>query len=67
MRYNSVDPQVSAGGGGGAPGAVAEISQQPLVIQAVPLQPMEVYREQKSTCSPWRTLTITEGCGLRKL
>ncbi|GAB0188921.1 acid sphingomyelinase-like phosphodiesterase 3b [Grus japonensis] len=43
---NSADTKVSAdGGGGGAPGAGAEIPLQPLVKtmvkQAVPLQPME--------------------------
>ncbi|GAB0183117.1 hypothetical protein GRJ2_000777000 [Grus japonensis] len=47
-RNNSADTKVSAeGGGGGAPGARAEIPlQQPvektMVRQAVPLQPMEV-------------------------
>ncbi|GAB0187378.1 hypothetical protein GRJ2_001203100 [Grus japonensis] len=45
-RNNSADTKVSAdGGGGGAPGAGAEIPLQPLektmVRQAVPLQPME--------------------------
>ncbi|GAB0205093.1 epimerase family protein SDR39U1 [Grus japonensis] len=43
---NSADTKVSAeGGGGGAPGAGAEIPLQPvvktMVKQAVPLQPME--------------------------
>ena len=46
-RNNSADTKVSEeGGGGGAPGAGAEIPLQPLVKtmvrQAVPLQPMEV-------------------------
>ena len=46
---NPADPKVSKeGGGGGAPGARAEIPLQPLVgktmvRQAVPLQPMEVH------------------------
>ncbi|GAB0207243.1 EH domain-containing protein 4 [Grus japonensis] len=45
-RNNSADTKVSAeGGGGGAPGARAEIPLQPvvktMVKQAVPLQPME--------------------------
>ncbi|GAB0178684.1 epimerase family protein SDR39U1 [Grus japonensis] len=43
---NSADTKISAdGGGGGAPGAGAEIPLQPvvktMVKQAVPLQPME--------------------------
>ena len=47
-RNNSADTKVSeGGGGGGAPGARAEIPLQPLVKtmvrQAVPLQPMEVH------------------------
>ena len=47
-RNNSADTQVSEeGGGGGAPGAGAEIPLQPvvktMVRQAVPLQPMEVH------------------------
>ena len=47
-RNNPADPQVSEeGGGGGAPGAGAEIPLQPvvktMVRQAVPLQPMEVH------------------------
>ena len=46
-RNNSADTKVSEeGGGGGAPGAGAEIPLQPMVKtmvrQAVPLQPMEV-------------------------
>ena len=46
-RNNSADTKVSEeGGGGGAPGAGAEIPLQPvvktMVRQAVPLQPMEV-------------------------
>ena len=46
-RNNSADTKVSEeGGGGGAPGATAEIPLQPvvktMVRQAVPLQPMEV-------------------------
>ncbi|GAB0182854.1 acid sphingomyelinase-like phosphodiesterase 3b [Grus japonensis] len=45
-RNNSADTKVSeGGGGGGAPGARAEIPLQPvektMVRQAVPLQPME--------------------------
>jgi len=49
-RNNSADTKVSAeGGGGGAPGASAEIPLQPMVKttvrQAVPLQPMEVHGE----------------------
>ena len=45
-RNNSADTKVNAeGGGGGAPGAGAEIPLQPvekaMVRQAVPLQPME--------------------------
>ena len=47
-RNSPADPQVSAeGGGGGAPGARAEIPLQPMgktmVRQAVPLQPREVH------------------------
>ncbi|GAB0205507.1 acid sphingomyelinase-like phosphodiesterase 3b [Grus japonensis] len=47
-RNSPADTNVSEeGGGGGAPGARAEIPLQPLekamVRQAVPLQPMEVY------------------------
>ena len=47
-RNNSADTKVSEeGGGGGAPGAGAEIPLQPvvktMVRQAVPLQPMEVH------------------------
>ena len=48
-RTNPADPKVSAeGGGGGAPGAGAEIPLQPVVMktmvrQAVPLQPREVH------------------------
>ena len=47
-RNNSADTKVSEeGGGGGAPGARAEIPLQPMgktmVRQAVPLQPMEVH------------------------
>ena len=47
FRSNSADTKVSEeGGGGGAPGARAEIPLQPMVKtmvrQAVPLQPMEV-------------------------
>ena len=47
-RNNSADTKVSEeGGGGGAPGAGAEIPLQPMVKtmvrQAVPLQPMEVH------------------------
>ena len=43
-RNNSADTKVSEeGGGGGAPGAGAEIPLQPVVRgQAVSLQPMEV-------------------------
>ena len=46
-RNNSADTKVSEeGGGGGAPGAGAEIPLQPvvqpMVRQAVPLQPLEV-------------------------
>ncbi|GAB0188319.1 hypothetical protein GRJ2_001297200 [Grus japonensis] len=44
-RNNSADTKVSEGGGGGAPGARAEIPLQPMektvVRQAVPLQPMQ--------------------------
>ncbi|PKU47448.1 protein pxr1-like [Limosa lapponica baueri] len=41
-RNNSADTNVSEEGGGeGAPDAGAEIPLQPLVSQAVPLQPME--------------------------
>ena len=48
MRENSADSKVrEEGGGGGAPGARAEIPLQPvvktMVRQAVPLQPMEVH------------------------
>ncbi|GAB0188779.1 AN1-type zinc finger protein 5-like [Grus japonensis] len=40
-RNNSADTKVSEGGGkGGAPGAGAEIPFQPMVRQAVPLQPI---------------------------
>jgi len=46
-RNNFADTKVSEGGGGGAPGARAEIPLQPeektTVRQAVPLQPMEVH------------------------
>ncbi|GAB0181411.1 hypothetical protein GRJ2_000606400 [Grus japonensis] len=47
-RNNSADTKASEeGGGGGAPGARAEIPLQPLektmVRQAVPLQPMKVH------------------------
>ena len=47
-RNNPADTKVSEeGGGGGAPGARAEIPLQPvvktMVRQAVPLQPMEVH------------------------
>ena len=47
-RNNSADTKVrEEGGGGGAPGAGAEIPLQPvgktMVRQAVPLQPMEVH------------------------
>ena len=47
-RNNSADTKVSEeGGGGGAPGTRAEIPLQPLVktmvMQVVPLQPMEVH------------------------
>ena len=47
-RNNSADTKVSEeGGGGGAPGAGAEIPLQPMVKtmvrQAVPLQPMQVH------------------------
>ena len=47
-RNNSADTKVSKeGGGGGAPGAGAEIPLQPMVKtmvrQAVPLQPMDVH------------------------
>ena len=47
-RNSSADTKVSEeGGGGGAPGAGAEIPLQPIVKtmvrQAVPLQPMEVH------------------------
>ena len=45
-RNNSADTKGREGGGGGAPGARAEIPLQPvgktMVRQAVPLQPMEV-------------------------
>ena len=45
-RTSPADPQVSAEGGGDAPGAGAEIPLQPVrkttVRQAVPLQPREV-------------------------
>ncbi|GAB0180577.1 AN1-type zinc finger protein 5-like [Grus japonensis] len=46
-RNSSADTQVSAdGGGGGAPGAEAEIPLQPvektMARQAVPLQPMDI-------------------------
>ena len=49
-RSNFADTKVSEeGGGGGAPGAGAEIPLQPMmrtmVRQAVPLQPMEVHGE----------------------
>jgi len=48
QRNNSADTKVSEEvGGGGAPGAGAEIPlqpmEQPMVMQAVPLQPMEVH------------------------
>ena len=47
-RNNSADTKVrEEGGGGGAPGAGAEIPLRPvvktMVRQAVPLQPMEVH------------------------
>jgi len=45
-RNNSADTKVSEGGGGGCPGAGAEIPLQPvktMVRQAVPMQPMEAH------------------------
>jgi len=56
-RNNSADTKVSEeGGGGGAPGAGAEVLLQPLekimVRQAVPLQPMEVHSGPHSHLQP---------------
>lgn len=59
-RNSSADSKVSEGRGrGGDPGAGAETAQQPVVKttegSVMPLQPVEVQGEQKSTPSLWRT------------
>ncbi|GAB0182083.1 epimerase family protein SDR39U1 [Grus japonensis] len=73
-RNSSADTQVSAeGGGGGAPGARAEIPLQPMektmVRQAVPLQPMEVdggadiHLQPMEDSTPEQVETPEGGCG----
>ena len=61
-RNNPADPKVSEeGGGGGAPGAGAEIPLQPMgktmVRQAVRLQPMEVHSGADIHLQPVEDLT----------
>ena len=64
-RNNSADTKVSEeGGGGGAPGAGAEIPLQPvgktMVRQAVPLQPMEVHGGADIHLQPMEDLTLEQ-------
>ena len=71
-RNNSADPQVSAeGGGGGAPGAGAEIPLQPMgktmVRQAVPLQPREVHSGADLHLQPGEDPTLEQGDARRRL
>ncbi|GAB0181314.1 hypothetical protein GRJ2_000596700 [Grus japonensis] len=63
-RNNSADTKVSAEGGGGAPGARAEIPLQPVekttVRQAVPLQPMEVHGGADIHLQPMEDTTLEQ-------
>ena len=68
---NSADTKVTAGVGGGAPGARAEILLQPveqtMVRQAVPLQPMEVHGGADLHLQPMKDPTPEQGDAQRRL
>ena len=71
-RNNSAGTKVSEeGGGGGAPGAGAEIPLQPvvktMVRQAVPLQPMEVHGGADIHLQPVEDPTPEQGDARRRL
>ena len=71
-RNNSADTKVSEeGGGGGAPGATAEIPLQPvvksMVRQAVPLQPMEVHGGADIHLQPMEDPTLEQVDARRRL
>ena len=71
-RNNPADTKVSAeGGGGGAPGAGAEIPLQPveqtMVRQAVPLQPMMVHGRADTHLQPGEDLTLEQGNAQKRL
>jgi len=59
QNYSADSKFSEEGGGGGAPGAGAEVPVQPMqktmVKQAVRCSPWRSTVEQISTCSPWRT------------
>ena len=71
-RNNSADTQVSeAGGGGGGPGTRAEIPLQPvvqpMVRQAVPLQPMDVNGGADLHLQPREDTTLEQVDARRRL
>ena len=71
-RNNSADTKVrEEGGGGGVPGAKAEISPQPMmktmVRQAVPLQPMEVHGGADLHLQPMENSTLEQVDACRRL
>jgi len=71
-RNNSADPKVSAeGGGGGAPGAGAEIPLQPMeqtmVRQAVPPQPTEAHGGADIHLQPMKDPAPEQGDAQRRL
>jgi len=71
-RNNSADTKGSVeGGGGGAPGAGAEIPLQPvmktMVRQAVPLQPMEAHSRADSHLQPRQDPTLEQVDAQRRL
>ena len=71
-RNNPADTKVSEeGGGGGAPGAGAEIPLQPvvktMVRQVVPLQPREVHRGADIHLQPMENPTLEQVGARRRL
>jgi len=70
-RNNSADTKVSGGGGGGTPGAGAEIPLQPMeqtmVRQAGPLQPMEVHGGAEIHLQPGEDTTPEQVDAQRRL
>jgi len=70
--YESSNPAVSAeGGAGGAPGTGAEVPlpplEQPMVRQAVPLQPMEAHAGAETHLQPGEDPTLEQGDTWRRL